>query len=76
MDTDMRGTLEERLGDASAGGGLGPLGVSVTEDGVGKEGMFGSASTGSASSSFSLAGAASSLSLRDQSGKDTFQIHL
>lgn len=69
MDTDMRGTLEERLGDVSAGGGLGTAGVSITEDSIG---MLGLASTGSVFSSFSLTGGASSLSMRDQSRKQTF----
>lgn len=68
----MRATLEERLGDLSAGAGLGTVGVSITEDSVGKDGMFGSASTGSVFSSFSLTGGASSLSVGDQSRKYTF----
>lgn len=72
IDTGMRGTLEERLGDLSAGLGLGTVGVSITEDNVGKDRMSGSASTGSVFSSFTLTGGASSLSVRDRSSKYTF----
>lgn len=71
MDTDMRGTLQERVGDASAGVALGTAGASVTEERGGKDGTFGSAPAGSVFSSFSRSGAASSLAVRHQSRKHT-----
>lgn len=70
MDTDMRGTLEERVGDASAGVALGTAGASGTEESGGKDVTFGSASAGSAFSSFSWSGAASSLAVRHRSRKN------
>lgn len=54
METDASGTLGERLGDVSAGAGLGTAGVSVTEDSAGEDGMCGSGSAGSIFSSFSV----------------------
>lgn len=60
MDTGMRGTLAERTGEDRAGVGLRAVGGSLTEDSIGVEGAFGSASPGSIFSSFSRTGAASS----------------
>lgn len=71
MDTDMRGTLEERAGDASPGVALGTAGASGTEERGRKDGTFGSASAGSVFSSFSWSGAASLLAMRPQSRRHT-----